>query len=103
MIGLLMTLAVIAAVAVVGWRRWEKSRWQRRQPGASIDQPLVVSRFDEIDATIAERRCWCGGAFAESGETSRNIGEQRFRVVRLVCKECERELLMYFDVTAVFH
>jgi hypothetical protein len=38
-----------------------------------------------------------------SGETSRTVGDRRFRVARLVCNECERAELMYFDVTAVFH
>jgi hypothetical protein len=29
--------------------------------------------------------------------------QRRFRVARLVCNRCERDELMYFDVTAVFH
>ncbi|MBI3782050.1 MAG: hypothetical protein HY270_01475 [Deltaproteobacteria bacterium] len=103
MIGLFMALALIAAVAAVGARRWRKARWARQQPGTSIYAPVIVSGFDEIDAAIANRVCWCEGTYAESGETSRNIGQRRFRIVRLVCNQCEREQLMYFDVTAVFH
>jgi len=103
MTGLLMGLAVIAAVVSVGWRRLQRSRAARQRPGATIHAPVLVTRFDEIDAAIQGRQCWCGGALVESGETSRAIGERRFRVVRLVCNDCERDQLMYFDVTAVFH
>jgi hypothetical protein len=49
------------------------------------------------------RTCWCGGSFVLSGETSRAVGNRRFRVARLVCNECERDELIYFDVTAAFH
>jgi hypothetical protein len=101
--GLLLGIAVIAAVVAVGVRRWKRGRAQRQRPGATIHRPVAVSRFDEIDAAVQGRTCWCGGVFVESGETSRLIGERRFRIVRLVCNECEREELMYFDVTAVFH
>ena len=103
MIGLLLTLAVLAAVISVGIRRAQRSRAARRHPGATIHRPVAVSRFDEIDAAIQGRACWCGGIFVLAGEASRTIGERRLRVVRLVCNQCERDELMYFDVTAVFH
>lgn len=103
MIGLLFTIAILAAVIALGLRRWRKLRATRGRPGATIHRPVAVSRFDEIDAAVHGRTCWCGGVFVESGETSRLIGDRRFRVVRLVCNECERDELMYFDVTAVFH
>ncbi|HXQ24316.1 MAG TPA: hypothetical protein VN812_21720 [Candidatus Acidoferrales bacterium] len=103
MIGLLLGIAVLAAVVAAGVRRWQRSRAQGRRPGATIHRPVAVSRFDEIDAAVQGRACWCGGLFVASGETSRRIGERRFRIVRLVCNQCEREELTYFDVTAVFH
>jgi len=102
-IGLLLGLAVLMAVIAAGARRWRKARAARRRPGATIHRPVAVSRFDEIDAAVQGRTCWCGGIFVVTGETSRAIGERRFRVTRLVCNECERDELMYFDVTAVFH
>jgi hypothetical protein len=103
MIGVAMSLAVLAAVITVAVRRWQKLRDMRQRPGATIDRAIAVAGFDEIDAAIAGRVCWCGGSFVESGETSRTIDTRRFRIVRLVCAECERDELMYFDVTAVFH
>jgi len=102
-IGIVMGLAVLVAVIAVGVRRARESRATRRRPGATIQRPVVVSRFDEIDAAIQGRVCDCGGTFVESGETSRSVRERRFRIVRLVCNECEGDELMYFDVTAVFH
>lgn len=103
MIGLLFTAAIIAAVVAVGVRRLRERRAERRLPGATLGSAVVVASFDEMDAEIQERHCRCGGRFALSGEASRTVGERRFRVSRLVCKECEREALMYFDVTRVFH
>jgi hypothetical protein len=102
-IGLLLGLAVLAAVIAAGVRRWQRTRVARRRPGATIHRPVTVRSFDEIDTALQGRTCWCGGFFVLSGETSRAVGDRRFRVARLVCNECERDELMYFDVTTVFH
>ncbi len=103
MIGLLLGLAVLVAVLAVGVRRARRARAARRRPGATIHRPVAVSRFDEIDVALDGRTCWCDGRMLGVGETSRTVGARRFRIVRLVCSECAREELMYFDVTAVFH
>lgn len=103
MTGLLIGIVVIAAVAAVWWRRAQERRSVRRQPGATIRLPIVVGGFDEIDAAVTAQRCSCGEAVVLSGETSRLVGQRRYRIVRLVCGECEREQQLYFDVTAVFH
>ena len=103
MIAALLGLAVFAAVISVGARRWQRARAARRRPGASIHRPVAVSGFDQIDAAVRGRTCWCGGLLVLAGETSRAWGERRFRIARLVCNACERDELMYFDVTAVFH
>jgi hypothetical protein len=101
--GFLLGLAVLVAVAAAGVRRWQRTRAARQRPGATIHRPVAVRSFDEIDAALRGRTCWCGGFFVLSGETSRAVGDRRFRVARLVCNQCERDELMYFDVTAVFH
>ena len=103
MIALLLGLAVLAAVIAVAARRWQRTRAANRRPGASMHRPVAVSSFDQIDAALRGRTCWCGGALVLAGETSRASGERRFRIARLVCNECERDELMYFDVTAAFH
>jgi hypothetical protein len=102
-IGLLLGLAVIAAITTVGFRRWQRSRAARRRPGATLHRAVPVSRFDEIDATLYGRMCRCGEFLMTAGETSRVVGARRFRMVRLVCRECEWDEVVYFDVTRVFH
>jgi len=102
-IGLILGIVVLAAVIAVGVRRFQRRRAARRRPGATIYLPVAVGSFDEIDAAVFGRTCWCGGHMVVAGETSRAVGERRFRIARLVCAECERDELMYFDVTAVFH
>jgi hypothetical protein len=103
MIGLVLGIVVLLAVITVGMRRVQRARRERRRPGATIHRPVTVQRFDEIDAAVQGRVCWCGGALLVSGETSRAIGDRRFRITRLVCHQCERDELMYFDVTAALH
>lgn len=103
MTGILIGLAVVAAVVAVWWRRLSDKRAARRVPGATINLPIAVRSFDEIDAVLDERHCDCGTRLTLSGETSRQSKHRRFRIVRLVCAECEDEQLVCFDVTAVFH
>ncbi len=103
MIGALLALAVLAAVVSVGVRRWNRLRAERNRPGATLLRAVFVDRFDAIDKAIEGRICWCGGALVRAGESSRAVGERRFRIARLVCAQCERDELMYFDVTAIFH
>ena len=103
MIGLILGIVVLVAVLTVGVRRFQRGRAARRRPGATIHLPVAVASFDEIDAAVFGRTCRCGGHMLLAGETSRAVGQRRFRISRLVCAECDRDELMYFDVTAVFH
>jgi hypothetical protein len=103
MTGLLLGLAVLAAVVAVGWRSLRRQRERLRRPGATTRLPIAVSGFDEIDADLQERRCDCGAPFVLRGETSRQTRQHRYRIVRLVCPECDVEELVHYDVTAVFH
>ncbi len=103
MISALLAVAVVAAVVSVAVRRWSRLRAERNRPGATLLRAVFVNRFDEIDRALEGRTCWCGGTLARAGETSRAVGERRFRIARLVCAQCERDELMYFDVTTIFH
>lgn len=98
MIGLFLSLAIIAAVVSLGVRRRQR-RSSGSRPGATILRPVLVDRFDDIDTALRERLCWCGGTYAAVGETSRSVADRRFRIARLVCPVCEREEFVYFDVT----
>jgi hypothetical protein len=97
--GVFLSLAIIAAVFSVGLRRWQQRRARQDRAGATIHRPVPVTRFDEIDLFLEGRVCACGGVYVPVGETSRSIGEHRFRIARLVCAECGREEFVYFDVT----
>jgi hypothetical protein len=104
MIGALMAIAVIAAVVAVALRRRAQRQRISNQPGGSMADAIVVERFDEIDVAVQHHRCaWCGGFSSPAGEASQTVGDKRFRIVRLVCHECERDHKMHFDVTAIFH
>jgi len=104
MIGIAFTLAILAAIVAMARKRRLRRRAQYRRPGSSIHEAIPVTGFDEIDATTQGLTCaWCDHRLVESGETSRTAGDRRFRIVRLVCGECEREVVLYFDVTQVFH
>ena len=103
MAGLLIGLAVLLAVAAVGIRRRRKRRIVARRRGASLRRPIEVRRFDQMDRVIARRVCRCGNGFELSGEGSRQVGTQRFRIAHLVCPDCGAEEKVYFDVTRVFH
>jgi hypothetical protein len=103
MTGLAIGIAVILAVVAVWWRRHRQTRAERREPGATISLPITVASFDEIDSELEERRCRCGSRLTLSGETSRQIRQRRYRIVRLLCPECGKEYQVYFDVSQVFH
>jgi hypothetical protein len=99
MIGIVLTLAIVAAMIALAVRRWQRLSGERRRPGATIYNSVAVLRFDEIDEALCGRVCGCGGVSVAAGETSRSIGDRRFRVARLVCDQCGREEFVYFDVT----
>ncbi len=104
MIGILLSLAIIAAVTSVGWRAWRDRRARRQRPGATLERAVVVQRFDEIDRFLQHHRCaYCGAPTRLLGEFSRPSGNRRYRVTRLACRECEQEERVHFDVTAAFH
>jgi hypothetical protein len=103
MTGLAIGLAVLFAVVVLGYRRWQRARELARRPGATIDRAIPVSRFDDIEVEVFARRCACGTRVRAAGEGSQQQGERRYRVVHVVCPECEREDRVFFDVTQVFH
>ena len=49
MIGLPLTVAILAAVVAVGLRRWQRNRIKYKRPGSSIFEAIAVEGFDEID------------------------------------------------------
>ena len=106
MLGLAIAIALILAL-VFSARRVEKRRRLARLmlelPGAQPDSALPVGSFDDIDEELRRRRCPCGGAYDVLGEGSRAEGDRRLRFMRVECDMCERETIVFFDVSTLFH
>jgi len=100
---LLGLAALVAALLVVG-RAIASKRREAQRPGARPATAIAVSDFGEIDAHVLARRCVCDGRYASLGEGP-VAGQEHLRFVRLECRDCEREALLYFDVsgTRVLH
>jgi hypothetical protein len=104
--GLLFAVVVLVAASVWVLRRVRIRRARastRRGPGTSLEDALAVTSFEQIDRTVAARRCHCGAGVHTVGEGTRAAGERRFRYTRLECDACEDEQLLFFDVTTIFH
>jgi hypothetical protein len=96
---LALGLAVLAAVVVLGWRALRARRREAMNPGRSPETAILATDYGDIDAAARQQRCSCGGSFTVRGEGSR----ESLRIVRLECRRCERERVMYFDVSQVRH
>ena len=101
--GVAIGLAVIFAVTTVYYRRWQKAREEARRAGASLRHAIPVRRFDQIERVLARRACGCGERLVLQGEDSSQIEERRYRVIRMLCPECEKQERVYFDVTEIFN
>jgi hypothetical protein len=100
--------AVVVLVAAGTWvarrLRARAARLRvRHGPGTSLTSAIGVHSFDEIDRTVAARRCHCESRLRTVGEGTREVGERRYRFARLVCDDCEENFVLYFDVSEVRH
>jgi len=104
--GLLLTVALLAALAASGWR-WRRRRRLARElaalPGGSRATALAVEDFSAIDAHVARRECRCGGRLQAHGERSEPDGQRVLRVVRVECRRCERRGEVWFDASRAYH
>jgi len=105
-VSLLMTVAIVAAVASLAGRRLRTARLRRAaalRAGASPELAIAVRNFTEIDDHVARRWCHCGGYLERTGEGSREASGRRFRIIRLRCQECEEGCEVFFDTTEIMH
>jgi len=101
-----MGIALLIALAFSGRRAYRRLRLRRALvalPGARADNAIVATGFDEIDEETRRRHCPCGGRYHVNGESTREDGGRRLRVVRLECRFCEQRIRLYFDISGLFH
>jgi hypothetical protein len=106
MIGVLLTLALLAALAASLRRALRRRRIDTvaaSLPGATPEYAVAVGDIGGIDAALRTRRCICGGLLSSLGERSEAHGERMLRVVRAECRRCEKIQIIYFDTATVFH
>lgn len=96
---------VLALVAAVGAKALKRARVRFRTraaltgPGATPQMAIRAVSLRDIDDTVAGLdRCGCDGRFEPVGETSQMHEQRSLRVVRLSCRMCEDERLLYFEV-----
>ena len=101
MAGLLIGLAVLAAVGVIAARAFKKGSTKKHfahevatRPGYSAEHPVKIASFEEIDDAIATWRCPCGGLLDRIGEG----GRPGMRVVKCACVICEEDVDLFFDL-----
>lgn len=97
-------LGVVAALAatILLVRTLREREDRRRRPGGSAATAVPIAQFGEIDAIVATQRCTCRGRFAVRGEGPL-AAEGTIRQVRLECRECGRERLLFFDMAGIEH
>lgn len=96
-----IAVTIILTVLSVGGRSVAKSRERRRQaaaPGASVERPLLVATFKDVNAHVELAACPCGGELRLLGEGPRRSGARELHAVRFECRLCETERTIYFDV-----
>jgi hypothetical protein len=106
MTGLVLSLALIVALAFAGRRMFRRTSARKRLaalPGMSRETAISVADFDEIETHVARLRCPCGGRYDQKGESSSEHGGRRFRTAGIECRFCEERLRIFFDVTRMFH
>jgi hypothetical protein len=103
----LLFASVVAVAAGVWIARGLRTRAAKRAvqtgTGSSVELAIQVRSFDEIDDEVAERHCHCGATLRAVGEGPRQVGDRRYRFVRLACDECEENSVVYFEVSTVLH
>jgi hypothetical protein len=110
--GLLLALALVAALAAAGYRVLRRRRRRRllaALPGGARESAIEVEAFSEIEDHLRVRECPCGGLLASLGERSENTAGQPsgrdgriLRVVRVECRRCEELSEVWFDATRAY-
>lgn len=106
MTGVVLTLALLVALAFAGRRAFRRVSVRKRLaalPGMSRETAIPVTDFDEIESHVARLRCPCGGRYDLKGESSGEHDGRRYRTAGIECRFCEERRRLFFDVTGMFH
>lgn len=106
MIGLLLGLALLAALGFSGYRRLRRTRRRlalAALEGGSPATALLVESFADIDEHLKGRICPCGGRLSLLGERSQPERQRVLRVVRAECRNCEEIQEVWFDASRAYH
>lgn len=97
----LFSVAVLAAVFVVGVRFLRRHASERRQPGRSPERAIPIEDYGEIDIAVRSAACACGGRFVLRGEAPVDDPTRSLRVAVVECRRCERERRLFFDLSTI--
>lgn len=103
MINLLLTLAIVLVLAVVGVKLFQQWRAERARPGRSLASAIPIENYADIDVTVRLQSCPCGGRYAIRGEGPVAGARRPLRTTHLECRRCNRERVLYFDLTDLKH
>jgi hypothetical protein len=103
MINLFLTLAIVAVLVVVAVRLLQQRRAERSRPGGSLASAIPIEDYADIDVTVRMQSCPCGGRYAIRGEGPVAKTKRPLRTTHLECRRCNRERVLYFDLTALKH
>lgn len=97
--------ALVTGGVLLGRRLSKRARekaW-KKAPGRSPERPVYIERFDELDETLRQTRCWCGGHLVHLSEGAVQGPSGTVRVAHAECVRCEADHHLYFDVTGIRH
>jgi hypothetical protein len=106
MIGVILTLALLAALAASALRVRKRRRISAvaaSMPGASAASAIRLDDLGDLDTALRNRRCICGGFLQSLGERSEPFEGRVLRVVRAECGRCEKIQFVYFETATLIH
>jgi hypothetical protein len=103
MMNLLLSLAIVLVLAVCGVKLFQQWRLERARPGRSQASAIPIENYADIDVTVRLQSCPCGGRYAIRGEGPVTGTARPLRTTHLECRRCNRERVLYFDLTNLKH
>lgn len=103
MLNLLLALAIAIVLVVVAVTMLQQWRRERSRPGRSPASAIPIENYADIDVAVRLHSCPCGGRYAIRGEGPVTGTVRPLRTTHLECRRCNRERVLYFDLTDLKH